>query len=38
MSAVLEELEHRHGSVRDYLLASGSDADELDAIRRRLRG
>jgi protein-tyrosine phosphatase len=38
MSAVLEELERRHGSVRGYLLASGSDAGELDAIRGRLRG
>jgi protein-tyrosine phosphatase len=38
MAAVLEELERRHGSVRDYLLASGSTAEELDAIRERLRG
>ena len=38
MAAVLEELERRHGSVRDYLLASGATAEELDAVRERLRG
>jgi protein-tyrosine phosphatase len=38
MAAVLAELEQRHGSVRDYLLAAGSTAEELDAIRARLRG
>jgi protein-tyrosine phosphatase len=38
MAAVLAELEQRRGSVREYLLAAGSTAEELDAIRARLRG
>lgn len=38
MAAVLADLERRHGTVRDYLLASGSTAGELDTIRDRLRG
>ena len=37
MAAVLAGLERQHGSVREYLLAAGSTAEELDAIRERLR-
>jgi protein-tyrosine phosphatase len=34
---VFEELERRYGSVREYLLASGAVADDLDRARARLR-
>jgi protein-tyrosine phosphatase len=38
MRGVLEELERRHGSARGYLVDSGADEDDLDAVRARLRG
>jgi protein tyrosine/serine phosphatase len=38
MTDVLSELEHRHGSVRDYLLGAGVAYHELDSLRGRLRG
>jgi protein-tyrosine phosphatase len=38
MLGVLEELERRYGSVREYLLAAGVPQDELDALHARLRG
>ncbi len=37
MRGVLEELERRYGSVRDYLAGAGVPAAELDALRARLR-
>ncbi len=37
MRGVLEELEGRHGSVREYLLGAGVPPEELDALRDRLR-
>ena len=37
MVGVLEELERRYGSVRDYLVAAGASGDELDALAARLR-
>lgn len=37
MVGVLEELERRHGSVRDYLLAGGATAADLDRAAARLR-
>jgi hypothetical protein len=36
MPEVLAELERRHGSVRDYLLDAGADADDLERTRSRL--
>jgi protein-tyrosine phosphatase len=36
MLGVLEELERRHGSVRDYLLAAGVAPERLDAATARL--
>jgi hypothetical protein len=38
MQGVLEELERRHGTIRDFLLGAGADATGLDRIRERLRG
>jgi len=38
MHGVLTELERRHGTVRDYLVGSGADADKLEQLRDRLRG
>ena len=38
MHGVLAELEARHGSVADYLLRAGASREDLDAVRRRLRG
>jgi protein-tyrosine phosphatase len=38
MVAVLQKLEERHGSVRDYLREAGVPDDELDALVARLRG
>jgi protein tyrosine/serine phosphatase len=37
MRNVLVELERRHGSIREFLLESGADADRLDSSRHRLR-
>lgn len=37
MRGALLELEHRHGSSRDYLLGAGVDASRLDDLRGRLR-
>ena len=37
MLGVLDELERRYGSVRDYLVAAGVLPEELDALRARLR-
>jgi protein-tyrosine phosphatase len=37
MLGVLEELERRYGSVRDYLVAAGVPPEKLDALRARLR-
>jgi protein-tyrosine phosphatase len=37
MEAVVRELERRHGSVREYLLAGGATEDELERVRARLR-
>jgi protein-tyrosine phosphatase len=37
MAAVLEELERRYGSVREYLEGAGVSAGELEALRTRLR-
>lgn len=37
MSDALAELERRHGSVREYLLAGGASEAELDRARERLR-
>jgi protein-tyrosine phosphatase len=37
MSGALAEIEHRHGSVRGYLLGGGASAASLDAARARLR-
>ena len=36
MKDVLEDIERRHGSVREYLLAGGARASELDRVRSRL--
>jgi protein tyrosine/serine phosphatase len=36
MRGVLDELNRRYGSIREYLLAAGSTDDELDAAIRRL--
>jgi protein tyrosine/serine phosphatase len=36
MRGVLDELDRRYGSIRQYLLAAGSTNDELDAAMRRL--
>jgi hypothetical protein len=36
MRGVLDELDRRYGSIREYLLAAGSTDDELDAAIRRL--
>jgi protein tyrosine/serine phosphatase len=37
MLGVLDELERRYGSVRDYLVAAGVPSEELEALRSRLR-
>ena len=37
MLGMLRELEERYGSVREYLLAAGVSAADLDALRARLR-
>jgi protein tyrosine/serine phosphatase len=37
MRNVLDELERRHGSIREFLLESGADTERLDAVRHRLR-
>jgi hypothetical protein len=36
MVAVLEELERRYGSVREYLDAAGVDQATVDKVRTRL--
>jgi hypothetical protein len=36
MKDVLEDIERRHGSVREYILAGGARASELDRVRSRL--
>jgi protein-tyrosine phosphatase len=38
MLAVLEELERRYGSVEGYLRAGGLGDEELELVRKRLRG
>jgi protein-tyrosine phosphatase len=38
MVGVLEELERRHGSAEEYLLAGGARAESLQRIRERLQG
>jgi protein-tyrosine phosphatase len=38
MLGVLVELEHRYGSVESYLRAGGVGDDELELVRKRLRG
>lgn len=38
MRNVLDELEHRHGSIRGFLVESGADGAVLDAFAGRLRG
>jgi protein-tyrosine phosphatase len=38
MLAVLEELERRYGSVEGYLRAGGVGDEELELVRKRLRG
>jgi hypothetical protein len=37
MRNVLAELEHRHGTVREFLLHAGADAERLESVRERLR-
>jgi hypothetical protein len=37
MRNVLHQLERRHGSIREFLLESGAEADRLDGLRHRLR-
>jgi protein-tyrosine phosphatase len=37
MAEVLREVEHRYGSVRDYLLAGGASEADIDRARARLR-
>ncbi|WP_353828814.1 tyrosine-protein phosphatase [Agromyces sp. SYSU T0242] len=36
LESALDEVERRHGSVREYLVASGLERAELDALRARL--
>lgn len=38
MQGVLEELERRHGTIRDFLIGAGADERGLEDIRARLRG
>ena len=38
MREVLAELERSHGSARSYLTRAGVDPNDLDRIRKRLRG
>ena len=38
MRNVLVELERRHGTVREFLLDAGADAERLESVRERLRG
>jgi hypothetical protein len=38
MGDVMEALERKHGSAREYLLGAGVDASDLDGLRARLRG
>ena len=38
MLGVLTELERRHGSVEAYLRAGGLGDEELELVRKRLRG
>lgn len=38
MTETLAELDRRHGSVRDFLLAGGATEDELAGVRARLLG
>jgi hypothetical protein len=38
MVGVLEELERRHGSAEEYLLAGGARTESLQRIRERLQG
>jgi len=38
MLGVLTELEDRYGTVKAYLRAAGVSDDELELVRRRLRG
>jgi len=37
MQGVLEELERRHGTIRDFLVGAGADTRGLDRVRARLR-
>ena len=37
MRRVIETIEERYGSVADYLAAAGVRADQLDALRTKLR-
>jgi hypothetical protein len=37
MQRVIEDLERRYGSVAGYLAAAGLTAEQLDALRARLR-
>jgi protein-tyrosine phosphatase len=38
MHDVLVQVEHEHGSAREYLLGAGVDEEALDGLRARLRG
>ena len=38
MQGVLEELERRHGTIRDFLVGAGADERRLEDICERLRG
>jgi protein-tyrosine phosphatase len=38
MQGALEELERRHGTIRDFLVGAGADARSLERVCERLRG